>query len=89
MRIEDMTIEQLLELNEVICERIDYLRSKQDQNILNSLCLGNQVRFQNKEGHTEFGIVTKINRKTVVVLTKDRKQWKISPGMLSIVKDVN
>ncbi|NHN37193.1 transposase [Pseudomaricurvus alcaniphilus] len=89
MRIEDMTIEQLLELNEIICERIDYLRSRQDQDILKLLCLGNQVRFQNKEGQTEFGIVTKINRKTVVVLTKDQKQWKIPPGMLSIVKDVN
>nr|WP_207951782.1 hypothetical protein [Pseudomaricurvus alcaniphilus] len=84
-----MTIEQLLELNEIICERIDYLRSRQDQDILKLLCLGNQVRFQNKEGQTEFGIVTKINRKTVVVLTKDQKQWKIPPGMLSIVKDVN
>jgi len=89
MRIEEMTVDQLLELNEIICERIDYLRNKQDQDALKALCVGNQVRFEDKAGRTVFGIVIKINRKTVIVLTPDQKQWKISPGMLSIVKDVN
>ena len=45
MRIDDMTIEQLLELNQIICERIDYLRSKQDQNVLAQIHIGNQRRF--------------------------------------------
>ncbi|TQV65601.1 transposase [Exilibacterium tricleocarpae] len=89
MRIEDMTLDQLLDLNEVICERIDYLRAKQDQDVMKTLCVGNQVRFANKEGSTEFGIVIKINRKTVIVLTKDQRQWKMPPGMLTVVKDVN
>lgn len=89
MLIEDMTLEQLLELNEIICERIDYLRARQDQDVLAALCLGNQVCFNNKEGQKEFGVVIKINRKTVVVLTKDKKQWKIPPGLLTIIKDLN
>ena len=89
MRIEEMTVDQLLELNEIICERIDYLRNKQDQDALKALCVSNQVRFEDKAGRTVFGIVIKINRKTVIVLTPDQKQWKISPGMLTIVKDVN
>ncbi|MVF14994.1 transposase, partial [Ketobacter sp. MCCC 1A13808] len=45
MLIDDMTIEQLLELNEIICERIDYLRAKQDQNVLAQMHIGNQVSF--------------------------------------------
>lgn len=89
MRIDDMTVEQLLELNEIICERIDYLRNKQDQEALQALCIGNQVRFKDKAGRPVFGVVIKMNRKTVVVLTPDQRQWKILPGMLTIVKDVN
>ena len=87
MRIEDMTIEQLLELNQVICDRIDYLRAKQDQNVLAQIHIGNQVSFKTDEG-TVFGIVIKKNRKTVIVLTEDKRRWKLPPGMLSIVKDV-
>lgn len=87
MLIDDMTIEQLVELNDIICERIDYLRAKQDQNVLIKIHIGNQVRFTTHEG-TVFGIVIKKNRKTVVVLSEDKRQWKIPPGLLTIVKDV-
>jgi hypothetical protein len=34
MRIEDMTLEALYELNKYICERIDYLRTQNDQGVL-------------------------------------------------------
>ncbi|MAQ22688.1 MAG: transposase [Pseudomonadales bacterium] len=87
MRIEDMTVEQLLELNRVICDRIDYLRAKQDQNVLAQIHVGNQVSFKTNEG-TVFGIIIKKNRKTVIVLTEDNRQWKLPPGALTIVKDV-
>lgn len=87
MRIDDMTIEQLLELNQIICERIDYLRAKQDQNVLAQIHIGNQVTFRTDEG-TVFGIVIKKNRKTVVVLSEDKRRWKLPPGMLTIVKDI-
>ncbi|MEN8670769.1 MAG: transposase [Ketobacter sp.] len=87
MRIEDMTVEQLLELNRVICDRIDYLQAKQDQNVLAQIHVGNQVSFKTNEG-TVFGIIIKKNRKTVIVLTEDNRQWKLPPGALTIVKDV-
>ena len=87
MRIEDMTVEQLLEMNRVICDRIDYLRAKQDQNVLAQIHVGNQVSFKTNEG-TVFGIIIKKNRKTVIVLTEDNRQWKLPPGALTIVKDV-
>ena len=89
MRIEEMTLDQLLDLNEVICKRIDYLRAKQDHHVMMSLRVGNQVRFASKEGKTEFGVVIKINRKTVVILTEDQRQWKVPPGILTIIKNAN
>lgn len=87
MQIDDMTIEQLLELNQIICERIDYLRAKQDQNVMAQIHVGNQVSFKTEEGIV-FGIVIKKNRKTVIVLSEDKRRWKLPPGMLSMVKDI-
>lgn len=88
MNIDDLSIDQLLELNQIICERIDYLQAKQDQEILRKVHVGNQVNFKTSEG-TKFGIVIKVNRKTIVVLTEDKRQWKIPAGLLTIMKDVN
>jgi Zn-finger domain-containing protein len=87
VRIEDMTVEQLLELNQVICNRIDYLRAKQDTEVLARMQIGNQVSFKTDEG-IMFGILIKKNKKTVIVLTEDKRRWKLPPGMLTLVKDV-
>lgn len=43
MRIEDMTIDQLLELNDIICRRIDELRARHDIDVLKQLNLGQEV----------------------------------------------
>ena len=88
MRIEEMSIDQLMELNEVICERIDYLRAVEDQEMRRRLCLGNQVHFEGRMGQQVFGVVIKINRKTVIVQSQNGKQYKIPPSMLSLVTDI-
>lgn len=88
MRIEDMSIDQLLELNELICRRIDVLRNQNDFDVLKQLHVGQQVHFDSQEGQV-FGTVIRINRKTVVVLTADRRQWKLPARMLKILKHVD
>lgn len=88
MRIDEMSIEQLLEINEVICRRIDELRAQQDFNVLRQLRLGQQVHFDSAEGKI-FGTIIKINRKTVMVLSEDRRRWKLPPGLLTVVEKVN
>ena len=88
MRIEDMSIDELLELNRVICQRIDELQDRETLQALSQLRVGQKVTFETQEGPT-MGIVTKINRKTVIVLGEDgRKQYKISPGLLRPLRDV-
>jgi len=89
MRIEDMTIDQLLELNRVICRRIDQLQDQENRQALSQLRVGSKVTFNGREGPT-VGIVTKINRKSVIVLAEDdgMKQYKVSPGLLRPLRDV-
>jgi preprotein translocase subunit YajC len=88
MRIEDMSIDQLLEMNRVICRRIDQLQDQENMQALSQLRVGSKVTFNGREG-PEVGIVTKISRKSVIVLADDdMKQYKISPGLLRPLRDV-
>ncbi|PTB92225.1 hypothetical protein C9974_13210 [Marinobacter sp. B9-2] len=88
MRIEDLSIDQLLELNRYICQRIDELQDQENLQALSQLRVGLKVTFEGREGPV-LGIVTKINRKSVIVLGDDgRKQYKVSPGLLRPLRDV-
>jgi len=78
MRIDDMSIDQLLELNQYICRRIDELRDQANLQALSQLRVGLKVTFEGREGPV-LGIVTKINRKSVIVLGEDgRKQYDLT-----------
>lgn len=88
MRIEDMTIDQLLELNRMICRRIDELQDQETLQALSQLRIGLKVTFDSQTGLT-VGTVTKINRKSVIVLAEDgAKQYKISPELLRPLRDM-
>lgn len=88
MLIEDMTLDQLYELNQYICNRIDQLRDQETQQALSQLRLGVKVTFESQQGQV-FGVVVKINRKTVIVLDDDGHQYKVSPGLLRPIYDVS
>ena len=88
MRIEEMSIDQLLELNKVICQRIDELQDRETLQALSQLRVGLKVTFESREGPV-VGIVTKINRKSVIVLAEDgNKQYKVSPELLRPLREV-
>jgi len=88
MRIEDMSIDQLLELNRMICRRIDELQNQENLQALSRLHVGLKVTFESRTGLT-MGIVTKINRKSVIVLAENgTKQYKVSPELLRPLRDV-
>ena len=88
MRIDDMSVDQLMELNRYICQRIHELRDQENLQALSQLRVGLKVTFEGREGPLQ-GIVTKINRKSVIVLAEDgTKQYKVSPGLLRPLRDV-
>ena len=80
MRIEDLTLEQLLAMNKMICQRIRELRERKTLQALIELQLGMDVVFDTTEGPV-FGIVTKINRKTVNVMAEDGTPYRVSPSL--------
>nr|WP_245678788.1 hypothetical protein [Halomonas shengliensis] len=87
MRIDDMSLDQLLALNDLICRRIDELQARQEMEVLSRLTLGQAVSFESREGQV-FGRVIKINRKTVLVQSEDQRQWKVAVALIQPLRDV-
>ncbi|AZR43541.1 hypothetical protein [Marinobacter salarius] len=89
MRIDDMSVDQLMELNRYICQRIHELREQENLQVLSQLRVGLKVTFEGREGPV-LGVVTKINRKSVIVLDEEdgTKQYKVSPGLVRPLRDV-
>lgn len=87
MRIEDLTLEQLLAMNKMICQRIRELRECKTLQALIELQLGMGVVFDTTEGPV-FGIVTKINRKTANVMAEDGTHYRVSPGLLKPLSEL-
>ena len=48
MRIDDMSLDQLLALNDPICRRIDDLQARQEMEVLSRLTLGQAVSFESR-----------------------------------------
>ena len=47
---------------------------------------GTQITFESLKPGRQFGTIIKFNRKTVVMLTEDRKQWWVPPYILTQIK---
>jgi imidazoleglycerol phosphate synthase glutamine amidotransferase subunit HisH len=88
INLDDLSIEELEDLNHRIVERLKLLDTlKAHQNMM-AFNLGEQVTFESSRHGRQFGTLIKFNQKTVVVLTEDKRQWRVPPHMLSPVKDV-
>ena len=85
--IDHLSLDQLYELNDRVVERINQLEGEQAVRAMMALNLGSRVSFDSQYGR-QVGTVVKFNRKTVVVLTEDRK-WRVSPHLLSLEEDTS
>lgn len=85
--IDTLSREELVELNDRVIERLKYLHTVHAQQAMMTLNIGSQVSFDSPRHGRVFGTVIKFNRKTVVVLTEDRVQWRIPPDILTPIKD--
>jgi len=83
MNIENMSLEQLRELNKRVVARIKVLHQIKTQSEMIRFNLGDRVQFCTREGEIVVGILIKYNRKTVSVVTDDGVQWNVAPSFLS------
>jgi len=86
--IDGLSLEELMQLNHRVVERIKMLQSMQAHVDMMAFNLGTKVSFETDHGRV-VGTLVKYNRKTVNVVTDDGRQYRVSPGLLSAVKDVD
>ena len=79
--IEKLSVEELIELNKRVVRRIEYLHSLKTRAHLDRFEVGDRVTFQS-DGRIVEGIVTRVNRKTLSVRTKDTR-WNIHPRFVT------
>jgi hypothetical protein len=85
--IDDLSRQELVELNNRVIERLKYLDAVYAQRAMMTLNIGSRVSFDSSRHGRVFGTVIKFNRKTVVVLTEDGVQWRVPPDILTPIKD--
>ena len=88
INIDDLTEDELMELNHKIVERLKFLESIHSHNEMMKFNPGEQVSFQPSGRERQFGTLVKYNKKTVTVITESGQKWNIPPQLLSKVQKV-
>lgn len=86
--IDGLSLEELMQLNHRVVERIKMLQAMQAHVDMMAFNLGTKVSFDTDEGRI-VGTLVKYNRKTVNVVADDGRHYRVTPGLLSAVKDVD
>jgi hypothetical protein len=85
--IDVLSVDELEALNHRIVERLKFLDGVQAHYNMMAFNIGAKVTFDSTQHGRQFGTIAKFNRKTVTVLTEAGQQWKVSPHLLTEVKD--
>jgi len=88
INIDNLTEEQLVELNHKIVERLKYLETMHTHNEMMQFRPGDGVTFEAPGRERKIGTLVKFNKKTVTVITENGQKWNVSPHLLSKVKSV-
>ena len=83
MNINDLTLEQLYQLNDMVCQRIDQIRAQQEREAIARIRPGMKVTIEGPDG-TIFGIALKLNRKITKKEIKQNLELQTRMEMISI-----
>ncbi len=86
--IDQLTEEELIELNHRIVERLKFFESYHTHNEMMQFSPGEQVTFEPPGRGRQIGTLVKFNQKTVTVITESGHKWNVSPHLLNKLKKV-
>ena len=82
IEFDDFTTEDLIMMNICICAEIESRLKKERKKIISKFSIGNRVYFTLENGKKCYGVVIKVNQKTLAVLTDDNRKWRIDAGLV-------
>ena len=86
-KLNDLNLEELQALNRRIVERLRLMRNMRQAKEMVKFSIGDPVSF-NHDGEVVFGIVRRLNRRSITVSTDTGMEWLVSPSHLSKVVGV-
>ncbi|MBU2714343.1 hypothetical protein [Zooshikella harenae] len=86
--IDRLTVEELIELNHKVVERLKFLQSMHAHKDMMKFNIGEKVSFDPPGQAKQIGTLMKYNKKTVTVITDSGQKWNVSPHLLNKVKNV-
>jgi len=84
--IDNLTEQELIELNHKIVERIKFLQSMRVHSNMMEFSIGERVSFSPSRSVKLYGIISKYNKKTVTIYTDEGEKWNVPPSLLSKVE---
>jgi len=81
--IRSMGEDDLRFLNRLIVERLKLISQARSTALMTQFNIGDRVGFQSPNGEWKKGVVQKLNKKTISILTDRGHRWNVSPGLLS------
>ena len=86
--ITNLSEGELRALNRQIVERLRLIQQMRTQERMLEFRVGDRVSFEPEGRGVLFGVLLRYNKKTMTVLTEGGEQWKVPPGLLRRVVDV-
>lgn len=80
--IRRMGEEDLLFLNAQIADRLKLIAQARSTVELARFGVGDRVGFPGKDGLPREGVITRLHKKTVSIITDEGHRWNVSPGLL-------
>ena len=84
--IDRLSEAELVDLHHRIVERLRFLEQMRAHARMLDFSIGDRVCFESGSHGLIEGILTRYNKRTVTVITDDRRQWNVSPGFLCRVE---
>ena len=80
--LEQLTEEELLQLNRVVVARLRLMQQIRDHGHMVEFHLGQPVQFTDPAGRMLRRVVARHNQKSVTVVTAEGMQWRVAPSLL-------
>ena len=80
--IDALSEAELVDLNQRIVERLRFLHQMHAHQTMLKFSIGDRVTFEDGQGLTVEGTLTRYNRKSVTVIGSDGRRWNIAPGVM-------
>lgn len=87
--LERFSDKELIVLSEAVADQVNRLRDNHTRAAMDQFQLGDAVSFNDKNGNMLEGVVIRLNKKTVSVVTEANSRWNIAPQLLSPVMPID